>query len=327
MYKNGAAIPEAIAKMNRLGKQKRPFLFVIDFEQKRPLVETLPVHRPDLLFDINGLRELGESVTVPAKPSFRHSAPDFERYRNAFYTVKKHFQNGESYLANLTQPSPIETDLTLLQLFHLAKAPYKLYFKDLFVVFSPESFVRIEAGKIHSYPMKGTIDAGIAHAQRLLLGSEKEKAEHLTMVDLIRNDLSRVAKGVRVEKLCYLDLVKTHKGALWQMSSEISGILPERFHEKIGDILFSMLPAGSVSGAPKKRTVQIIAETENYERGYYTGVFGYFNGYKMDSAVMIRFVEKVDGKLVYKSGGGITAKSELEPEYRELIQKIYVPTD
>ena len=86
-----------------------------------------------------------------------------------------------------------------------------------------------------------------------------------------------------------------------------------------------MLPAGSISGAPKKETIRIIKESEIDDRGYYTGIFGVFNGKELDSAVMIRFIEKNDTGYVYRSGGGITFLSQIEKEYEELIKKIYVP--
>ena len=173
--------------------------------------------------------------------------------------------------------------------------------------------------------MKGTIDATLPDAERLLLNNEKELAEHFTIVDLIRNDLSMVAKNVKVDRFRYIDHIKTHRHELLQMSSEISGELPENYHERIGDILFEVLPAGSVSGAPKKKTVEIIRAAEQYERGYYTGIFGIFDGENIDSGVMIRFIEQTTDGLIYKSGGGITAKSNFEEEYQELIDKIYVP--
>ena len=86
-----------------------------------------------------------------------------------------------------------------------------------------------------------------------------------------------------------------------------------------------MLPAGSVSGAPKPETLRIIREAEGGERGYYTGIMGYYNGHEFDSGVLIRYIENSDGKLVYRSGGGITFMSEPEKEYQELIDKVYVP--
>ena len=85
------------------------------------------------------------------------------------------------------------------------------------------------------------------------------------------------------------------------------------------------MPAGSISGAPKEKTVQIIQQAENQPRGYYTGVFGIFDGESLQSAVAIRFIEQTDNGLVFRSGGGITVQSDVQEEYRELIQKVYVP--
>lgn len=153
----------------------------------------------------------------------------------------------------------------------------------------------------------------------------KEAAEHATIVDLIRNDLSIVASHVRVERYRYIDVLQTNRGPILQTSSEICGELPEDYKRQLGDILFSMLPAGSITGAPKKKTMQIIREAEGYERGFYTGITGYFDGDNMDSAVMIRFVEQEADGMYFKSGGGITFKSDARNEYEEMKQKIYVP--
>jgi len=89
--------------------------------------------------------------------------------------------------------------------------------------------------------------------------------------------------------------------------------------------LLKLLPAGSVSGAPKPKTLEIIKEVETEERGYYAGVFGYYNGKELDSGVMIRFIEKKEDKYFYRSGGGITTQSVVELEYQEVIDKVYVP--
>lgn len=110
------------------------------------------------------------------------------------------------------------------------------------------------------------------------------------------------------------------------MSSEIRGRLASDYRQQLGDIIFRMLPAGSISGAPKKKTVDIIHQAENYNRGFYTGVMGYFDGDDLDSAVLIRFIEQ-DGKgrMIFKSGGGITFQSNVRSEYEEMKQKVYVP--
>jgi len=109
------------------------------------------------------------------------------------------------------------------------------------------------------------------------------------------------------------------------MSSQISGKVLPQFKNKIGSILRELLPAGSITGAPKQSTCDLIEEIEGYKRGFYTGIMGTFDGKNLDSAVMIRFIEQRGNQLFFKSGGGITVFSEVEKEYQELIDKIYLP--
>jgi para-aminobenzoate synthetase component 1 len=198
-------------------------------------------------------------------------------------------------------------------------------YENSFLVFSPETFVRIDGGKIFAYPMKGTIDASIPDAGEKILADQKEMAEHVTIVDLLRNDLSRVAENVRVTRFRYVDRIKTIDKDLLQVSSEITGDLPPESANHLGDILVKLLPAGSVSGAPKSKTLEIIRRAEIEPRGYYTGVVGLFDGNVFDSGVMIRFLERAQGELYYRSGGGITVQSAAEKEYQEAIDKVYVP--
>ena len=173
--------------------------------------------------------------------------------------------------------------------------------------------------------MKGTIDADLPDAEETILNDAKEKAEHYTIVDLLRNDLSMVAKNVRVQKFRYIDHLKTSRKNLLQVSSEITGQLPKNYHEHLGEILFRILPAGSVSGAPKKKTLEIIKSAEKEDRGYYTGVAGFYDGKSLKSFVMIRFISKQNEQLFYHSGGGVTVNSKAEKEFEELNDKIYVP--
>jgi para-aminobenzoate synthetase component I len=200
-----------------------------------------------------------------------------------------------------------------------------LIYEDKFVVFSPETFVKVKDKKIYSFPMKGTINADIDNAEKLILNDPKETAEHYTIVDLIRNDLSIVSENVGVEKFRFIDKINTNQKTLLQVSSKISGTLDGNYTEKIGSIIFNLLPAGSVSGAPKEKTVEIINQVENYKRGFYTGVFGFFDGKDLDSAVMIRFIERAGDEIYFKSGGGITSMSNSKYEYQEMIDKVYVP--
>ena len=308
--------------MNEYGAMRVPFLFVVDFEMNKPVVlNTDEISKSKIRFTI-GKKEIAE---IKKEIHFKTYPVEFEKYAEAFDYVVKQISLGNSYLTNLTFPTRIETNLSLKEIYSHSRARYKLLLEDEFVVFSPECFVKIEGGIISSYPMKGTIDAAIPSAEKIILNDEKEMAEHITIVDLIRNDLSIVAKDVHVEKYRYVEKIETNKKSLLQVSSKIAGKLEGNYHERIGDILFSMLPAGSISGAPKKKTVEIIQNAEKLERGYYTGVFGYYDGNNLDSAVMIRFIEQTPDGLVYRSGGGITFMSDVNSEYQELIDKVYVP--
>jgi len=314
-----------ISRMNEMGKRRQPFVFLFDFDFQRPVLFDWEKSRKYLLWQTPSC----SNFTPPSAsfPGFKWEVKPVSRtrYRNAFNSVMKQIQQGNSYLLNLTMPSEVETDLDLEDLLYLCRAPYKIWLRDQFLCFSPEVFVRIENGRISSYPMKGTIDAEIPDAAYLLKNDRKELAEHATIVDLIRNDLSMVAEKVEVIRFCYLDEIRTNSVNLLQMSSEVSGLLPDDYLEHLGDIFARLTPAGSICGAPKPKTVEIIKAVENYDRGYYTGIFGIFNGKVVDSCVLIRFLEKQDGRLIYKSGGGITHLSDCEMEYQELIKKIYVP--
>ncbi len=315
-----------IKQLNDWGKEGTAFVFLIDFQGKNPLV--FPLNKPNskLFWEIPGFSRKAKSQDYNKTPDIWKIKPvSFEEYKAGFEQIQQHIHNGDTYLLNFTQQTSIETNLSLEELFNSGSALYKIYLKNKFVCFSPETFIKIENGKIYSFPMKGTIDASIENAEELILRDSKELAEHNTIVDLIRNDLSLVSENVTVDKFRFLSLIKTNKRNLWQVSSQISGDLPENYNEKIGDIIFALLPAGSVSGAPKKKTVEIINETEKYDRGYYTGIFGIFDGKNLDSCVLIRFIENIDGNLVYKSGGGITFLSEAEKEYEEMLKKVYVP--
>ena len=144
------------------------------------------------------------------------------------------------------------------------------------------------------------------------------------IVDLLRNDLGIVANDIKVDKFRYIDKISAGEKELLQVSSKISGYVGPLWKERLGEIIKALLPAGSISGTPKKSTVKIIEETEAYERGYFTGVFGIFDGNTFDSAVMIRFIEKYDDTYIYKSGGGITIESDAKSEYQEMIDKVYI---
>ena len=312
------------AQMNALGRQGRAFVFVIDFEGENAEIFD-PGETDRILWQANGKSNVDLNGRQRKPVQLDIEPISFDQYKKGYDLVQSHIHKGDTYLLNYTQPTPLKTDLSLQDIYHQSSARYKVLLKDKFVCFSPEIFVQINDGKISSFPMKGTMDASIPNAEELIMSDSKELAEHSTIVDLIRNDLSLVATNVTVEKFRYLEKLQTNRRALWQVSSEITGNLPPDYAERIGEIIFKMLPAGSICGAPKKKTVEIIKEAENYDRGYYTGIFGWFDGRNLDSCVLIRYIEKQDGKLVYKSGGGITYMSDAQSEYDELVKKVYIP--
>ena len=322
---------EALGLMNELGARERPFLFVIDFSMEDPIVIPLDEVNPEeILYEINGFHNHRDTRYIRDRdiPAFDfHPQPmRYTDYKKAFNLVHRNFVLGNTVLLNLTFPTKIETDLSMYDIFRFSRARYRLYVKDRFVVFSPECFVKINDHHISSFPMKGTIDAAVPDAARVILADPKETAEHITIVDLIRNDLSLVAGKVRVRRFRYIDTLVTSENILLQVSSEITGILRRGFNDELGTIIFKMLPAGSISGAPKKKTIEIITKAEKYNRGFYTGVFGCYNGKSLESAVMIRFIEKNPaGEHYFKSGGGLTVYSDPQKEYQELIDKVYVP--
>ena len=376
---------EIIDKINRLASQDEPFLFVINYQGDKAFIRLLSDINPEeCLFDFEGRgnlshvwKETSEEGTSEeetwkketwkketwkeeiseeeiSETTWQIEPPLYEDYERSFNIVKSNIMAGNSYLTNLTCRVPVSCNLSLEEIFHRAKGKYKLLLRRKrtltpFVCFSPETFVRIKGGRIYSYPMKGTLDASLPNAEKLLMEDRKEAAEHATIVDLIRNDLSRVAEDVRVDKYRYVDVLHTNKGDILQTSSEISGRLPEDYPHHLGEILDAQLPAGSITGAPKDKTMQIIQEAEGYDRGFYTGIMGIYDQGELNSAVMIRFIEEetspvdfeADGeknfkanegkkpkksrKLYFKAGGGITSKSDCRREYEEVIQKIYLP--
>ena len=319
---------ELRSRMNDLGRSRTPFVWGVDYDCRRGFVIDNP-HSPDcgILWEVRGR---GNGAGIPLRSEelprmYVTAYPERTVYSNMFDTVMAGLQRGDSFLANLTARTEVECRCGLDMIFKYANAPYKLLIGGEFVCFSPEPFVRVSEGCISTYPMKGTADASIPDAEASLMENYKERCEHYTIVDLMRNDLNSVSRNVRVERFRYLERIKTSKGEIFQTSSEVTGVLPEGKEYDFGDVILPMLPAGSITGAPKEATVALIGRAECSPRGWYTGVFGYFDGREMESAVMIRCIQcGDDGRLYFHSGGGITVNSDCEEEYDELIAKVYL---
>lgn len=312
--------------MDDLSLKKVPFFFMVDFLlEKVEVFQENEIEEESLLIDFQNFKNMKTTEAENAEIELKILSESAEIYRKGFDFVQENLRQGNSYLTNYTMKSEIAINLTLKEIFYHSKAKYKVWYNDEFVFFSPETFVEIIDDQIYTYPMKGTIEASIENAVEILKNDVKEKAEHFTVVDLLRNDLSMVADEVQVDEFQRIDFIKTQQKDLYAMSSKISGKLKPEFQNKIGTVMKTLLPAGSILGAPKPKTLEIIAEAENYDRGFYTGVCGWFDGENLDSCVMIRFIEKENGKLFFKSGGGITHLSKFADEYKEMKNKIYVP--
>ncbi len=315
---------EGFKEIDTLGQARTPFLFIVSYNQNKIFAKALSDLDHDIYYKLESWRNY--PVEKREKPfTFSKYPAAFSVYQKALEKVFEEIRSGNTYLLNLTFKTPIETNYSLKEIFTYARAKFKLYYKDKFICFSPERFVEMEGDTIATYPMKGTIDAKLPKAKERILNNEKEMAEHVMIVDLMRNDLGIIGSEVKVEKFRYVEKIKAGQKELLQVSSKITAKLPQHWRDNLGTLLKQILPAGSITGTPKRSTVHIINEVENFERDFYTGVFGVFDGTSLRSGVMIRFIEKENEKLYYKSGGGITIDSDAKNEYEELIDKIYLP--
>jgi len=312
------------SQIDQLGRSRTPFLFIISYDTNKIFAKALSALDDDIYYKLEDWR----NYPVERKTKdvvFSKSPVAFPTYKKAMHDVLEQIRSGNTYLLNLTFKTAIETNYSLKEIFTHARAKFKLYYKDEFICFSPERFVEMQDDSIATYPMKGTIDANLPQAKERILEDDKEMAEHVMIVDLMRNDLGIIGSDVKVEKFRYVEKIKAGEKELLQVSSKITAKLPKEWKDNIGTHLSHLLPAGSITGTPKRSTVNIINSVEDFDRGFYTGVFGVFDGTSLRSGVMIRFIEKENEKLYYKSGGGITIDSDVQDEYEELNDKIYLP--
>jgi para-aminobenzoate synthetase component 1 len=275
--------------------------------------------------------ESGERPRVP----FRVAAPatsnlNEHEYAQAFHRIQDYIQAGDCYQINLAQrfAAPVAGDpwLAYQGLRVINPAPYSAYLNTpqaQILSASPERFLKLERGAVETRPIKGTrprvghprLDAELIEALR---ASEKDRAENVMIVDLLRNDLSKVClpHSVRVPRLFEVESFAT----VHHLVSTVTGTLaPVR---DALDLLRACFPGGSITGAPKRRAMQIIEELEPQRRGVYCGAIGYLgcNG-NMDLNIAIRTLVVADGTARFWAGGGIVADSQLDAEYRETFDK------
>ena len=193
------SISDFVTEMNRLGREKVPFLFLVDFEMEKPLLVRLAEVADDkILFDVNGIKNYDEILDAGGTAIVEKKPEPWISYKRKFDNVFRRLEYGDSFLTNLTIRTEIVINRSLRDIFFQSSAKYKLLFGDEFLVFSPETFIQIKEGRIFSFPMKGTIDAAIHGAEEKILNDMKETSEHVTIVDLIRNDISQIATDVQV---------------------------------------------------------------------------------------------------------------------------------
>lgn len=310
---------ENIAKMNNFSQNKTPFIAVLSYDEPEN----------DIVCKLSEAKNFGVKFKFNAKKKRKISykmkkfSLKFKAYKTTFNNVQKYMRLGHCYLANLCFATPFHTNLSPKTIYKHSAAPLKIMLKNRFICFTPELFVKIKNRKISTYPMKGTIDAKIPMAREILLNDKKELSEQAMITDLMRNDLNMVSSAVQVEKFRYFSKIKTKQGEILQTSTKISGRLSEHFSQNFGDLFEKILPAGSITGAPKMRVCEILREVECEKRGFYTGVFVHFDGLVLRSFVLIRFVEISPSGLKFFSGGGITLESTARKEFDELIKKAY----
>lgn len=251
-------------------------------------------------------------------------------YARKFAAIQHYIHEGDCYQVNFSQrfrgALAGDTWAAYRRLREINPAPFSAYLETPYVTLmssSPERFLHLADGRVETRPIKGTA-ARSADAERDaalrqgLAGSAKDRAENLMIVDLLRNDLGRVCRigSVRVPGLFDIEsFARVH-----HMVSTIAGEL-DRGRDAL-DLLRACLPGGSITGAPKRRAMEIIEELEDCRRGIYCGSIGYigFDG-AMDSNIVIRTLTCSDGELEFRAGGGIVADSEVGAEYQETLDK------
>ena len=253
-----------------------------------------------------------------------------EQFCDMVQSAKKHIYEGDIFQIVLSNMLSAPYEGSLINAYRVLRttnpSPYMFYFSgtDLEVAgASPETLVKLENGTLHTFPMAGTRPRGRDETEdkaleKELLTDEKELAEHNMLVDLGRNDLGKISRfgTVKVEKLHSVERF-SH---VMHIGSSVSGKIKEEYDAL--DAIEAVLPAGTLSGAPKIRACQLIGELENNKRGIYGGAVGYidFAG-NMDTCIAIRMAYKKNGKVFVRSGAGIVADSVPEREYEECLNK------
>ena len=310
------------------------------FRQKIILVVNMPLEEIEsgynkAIMELKQLCDLlrnGEKKQEPGGRLLGEVTPLFqkEQYCEIVEKAKYHIREGDIFQIVPSNRLSAPFEGSLLNTYRILRtinpSPYMFYFSGTDVEIagaSPETLVKLENGVLHTFPLAGTRPRGRTEAEdqaleRELLADEKELAEHNMLVDLGRNDLGKISKfgSVQVEKLHSIE----RYSHVMHIGSTVRGEIREEYDAL--DAIEAVLPAGTLSGAPKIRACQLIGELENNKRGIYGGAIGYidFTG-NMDTCIAIRIAYKKNGRVFVRSGGGVVADSVPEKEYEETINK------
>jgi len=311
-----------------------------NFRQKIILIVNMSLDDPETGYnkaklELRQLAELlrtGERKKEPAGHLTSEVTPLFskEQFCNMVEKAKHHIHEGDIFQIVLSNRLSAGFEGSLLNTYRVLRtinpSPYMFYFSGTDVEIagaSPETLVKLEDGVLHTFPLAGTRPRGKTEQEdkeleKDLLSDEKELAEHNMLVDLGRNDLGKISRfgTVQVEKLHCIE----RYSHVMHIGSTVRGEIRDGFDGL--DAVSAVLPAGTLSGAPKIRACQLIAELENNKRGIYGGAIGYidFTG-NLDTCIAIRIAYKKNGKVFVRSGAGIVADSVPEKEYQECINK------
>jgi len=263
----------------------------------------------------SGARALGDTLRFP----------DADTYMRGVEQCKDHIRRGDAFQIVLSQRAEKRTDIGAVELYRALRrvnpSPY-LFLLELdgiaLVGSSPETLVKREAQRASVNPIAGSTSPGAGDAERLL-SSAKDRAEHIMLVDLGRNDLSRVCEPGTVKVERFLEAERFSH--VTHLVSEVAGDL--RPDVSSFDLLRATFPAGTVSGAPKVRAMQIISELEGYRRGPYAGAVLYsLPGGPLDACIAIRTVVLHEGRALLQAGAGIVAESDPRAEHEECLRKL-----
>jgi anthranilate synthase component 1 len=266
-----------------------------------------------------------EPLEQPVSSGSTVRFPDRAEHERRVEVAKEHIRRGDIFQVVLSQRAERETNVSALAVYRALRrinpSPY-LFLLELdgiaLVGSSPETHVKAEGSRASLNPIAGTTARGEGDAERLLT-SEKDRAEHVMLVDLGRNDLSRVCVPgtVKVERFLEPERFSHVTHLVSEVAGELAaGVTPF-------DLLRATFPAGTVSGAPKVRAMQIISELEGYRRGTYAGVVGYYvPGVGLDTCIAIRTVRLQERRAYLQAGGGIVADSNPPDEHQECLNKL-----